>query len=56
MELRIKTIRQDVSFENDEVTNILVFEVVATGETFLAVIDDESVARLVEIRHNLPAE
>jgi len=57
MELIIKSIRQEVSFEEDGVvTNVLILQEAETGEQFLAMVSDETVTRLVDIKHGLAVQ
>lgn len=57
MDLHVKAIRSEVSFDEDgDITNVLILEESVTGEQFLAVVSDDVVRRLVEIRQGLPAQ
>jgi len=58
MQIRIKSMGQNVSFEDDSVTNTMIFEVEFEGsrEDFVAVIDDIALARLIELKHGVAKE
>lgn len=56
MELILKRVRQEVSFDDDDVTNVLILQEAETGEQFLAMVSDETLKRLVEIKHGLSAQ
>lgn len=54
MDLHVKAIRQEVSFDDDgDITNVLILEEAVTGEQFLAVVSDDAVRRLVEIKQGV---
>ena len=49
MDLRIKAIRQDMDYENGDITNVLVLKA-PNGEEFIAIVGDDTVKRLIELR------